>query len=243
MRRPARIVLTITLATVLAGCSTPTPTPAPTATPTTTPTTAGTSTAPPTTPAAGATSTPPQTPAPAPAPDVSGAPARLVISSLDIQIVLADGTVAQTISYFDGIEPAVSTITELLDATPTVNTYDGTGAADYDWPGLSLGTDGPARPPTKAELYVTATVDQINDLQLETTDGLQVGDDLRPLAEAAPENTHVGITSAGTEMLFVDVESVPIDTSNPDRAFHTGLTANPTDGLIAQIHAPEKNFE
>jgi len=26
-------------------------------------------------------------------------------------------------------------------------------------------------------------------------------------------------------------------------AFHTGLSANPADGMIADIHAPEKNFE
>lgn len=181
-------------------------------------------------------------PTPAPTQEQSPEPSRLVISSTDLQIVLTDGTVAETISYFDPMVPAVERITELFGAPPTVDPSYGIDAASYAWPGFQMGSDGPAIPPTRAAIYVTASAAEINGIQLLTTDGNQVGDDLRPLSEAHPEDSGVYPTQNGDE-LSVKVMSVPVEPGDTERSFHTGLSADPADGVIRQIHAPEKNFE
>lgn len=45
---------------------------------------------------------------------------------------LQDGSLAETIDYFDPIDPAGERLTELLEAAPAVHTDDGTGAAEYE---------------------------------------------------------------------------------------------------------------
>lgn len=223
MHQFAKNALVVGLVAALAGCST-TPSPS-----------SSQPAAQPSSAAPSATSTS------APTPDNPEA-SRLVISSTGIEIQADDGSVVSTISYFDPIAPAVEAITALVGSEPAVDTYDGTGAADYVWPGIELGTDGPAIAPTKAEIYVTATGAEANGLQIQTTEGVQVGDDVRPLAEAHPDSTSTSQTLNG-ERLSVDVAPVPVEPGDTERAFHTGLSANPSDGLIVEIHAPEKNFE
>ena len=221
MRYTLRVVLAFGLVAALAGCAAPS-------------VSAG----------GGGTSTAPTAPTTAPAPIQTQAsePSHLVISSTDLQIYLQDGSLAETINYFDPIDGAVQRLTELFGAEPTVNTYDGTGAADYEWAGFRLGTDGPATPIIGPELSVLATTNEINNIKIGTTDGTRVGDDLRPISAADPTNSSVYPTRTG-ETLSVKIGTVPVEPGDSERAFYTTLSADPADGTIDQIHAPGKNFE
>ncbi|MEC5183450.1 hypothetical protein RCH12_000905 [Cryobacterium sp. MP_3.1] len=216
MRYPRRAALVLGLVATLTGCAT--------------------------TSAQTGEGTPPPVNDVTPEPVSTSEPSRLVISSTDMQIVLEDGTVAETIAYFDPMVPAVEKITELFGSPPRVDATDGPDATDYEWPGFRLDSDGPAIEPLRPEIFVTVSVAEINDIQLETTDEHQVGDDLRPLADAHPEDSSVYPLESGEE-LSVKILSVPVETGDADRAFRTGLSADPADGVIRQIHAPEKNFE
>jgi hypothetical protein len=178
----------------------------------------------------------------APAEPASSDPTRVIISSTEILLSLDDDSVVDAISYYDPIDSAVQTFTDLLGAESTVTWYEGTAAADYQWPGLRLGTDGPGERPQRAEVYITATVPEINGILFETEGGVQVGSDVRPIAEAGPASASTYEGEDG-QVLAVDVAATPIDGGDMDRAFNVGLYANPADGIISQIHAPEKNFE
>ncbi|MDJ0349742.1 hypothetical protein [Cryobacterium sp. PH29-G1] len=221
MRYPLRVVLAFGLVAALAGCAAP-------------PVSSGGST----------NSTTPTAPTttPVPAQTQASEPSHLVISSTDIKIYLQDGSLAETINYFDPIDPAVERLTELFGAAPAVNTYDGTGAAEYEWPGFRLGTDGPATPIIGPELSVRATAAEVNNIQVGTTDGTRVGEDLRPISAADPMNSSVYPNGTG-ETLSVKIGIVPVEPGDSERAFYTTLSADPADGIIDQIHAPGKNFE
>jgi hypothetical protein len=181
----------------------------------------------------GPTTTPSAVPAP------TAEPARLVISTMHLQVLNESGDVIDEIGIFDPIEPAVAILTDLFAAEPVVTAYEGTAAADYEWEGFVLATDGPANPPTGAEVYVRATTAELNGIEIETVDGVSVGDALGPIADATPEHSRTW-ENQGVLELTVDVDDVPVEA---DRALHTELTAHPADGPISQISAPAKNFE
>lgn len=216
MRNPLRAALVMGLVVALTGCAT--------------------------TSAQTREGTPPPGNGVTPEPVSTSEPSRLIVSSTDMQIVLEDGTVAETIAYFDPMVLAVEKLTELFGSPPSVDATDGPDATDYEWQGFRLDSDGPAIEPMRPEIFVTVSVAEINDIQLETSDGHHVGDDLRPLADAHPENSSVYPLESGEE-LSVEILSVPVEPGDAERAFHTGLSADSADGVIRQIHAPEKNFE
>lgn len=195
----------------------------------------------PATPSPTAPSPTPSSP-PTPTAEPAAEPARLVISTMQLQVLSDSGDVLDEIGIFDAIDPAVAILTDLFDAAPVVTAYEGTSAADYEWDGFMIGTDGPANPPTGAEVYVRAETSELNGIGIETVGGFAVGDSLIPLSEAAPEDSRTWDNQGVLEMV-VNVDEVPVELDEVDRALHTELTANPADGPISQISAPAKNFE
>ena len=188
------------------------------------------------------TASPAPTPTPTPEPVAEAVPARLVVSTMHLRVVAAGGEVIHEIGIYDPIGPAVDILTDIFAAEPVVTAYDGTAAVDYDWEGFSIATDGPADPPTRAEVYFRAMAAELNGIIIETADGFSVGDSLIPISEAAPEDTRTW-DNQGVQEMTVDVDEVPLESDGSDRALHTELTAHPADGPISRISAPAKNFE
>jgi hypothetical protein len=161
---------------------------------------------------------------------------------MQLQLLDESGEVAGEFGIYDSIEPAVAILTELFGAEPVVTMHEGNVAADYQWEGFAIATDGPAAPPTHAGVYFRATATEVNGIRIETRDGYSVGDALVPLSESVPENSHLW-DNQGVPELVVSVDETEIDPAEPDRAFHTELVAHPSDGPITRIAAPAKNFE
>jgi hypothetical protein len=192
------------------------------------------------------------TPSPSPTPEAAPAPApaaeaeRLVMSASGVQIFLDDGTVGLEFGYFDPIGPVADDLSGLFGQVPVITTYDGNVAADYDWPGLSIGTDGPATPPMGAEIVMFVTAAEVNGISIETVDGIQVGDPLAPLEAAYPEDSYRWQRDGGEvqgEELVVTIDSVPVSADYPEREFSVELIALPSSGPITRMRAPMKNFE
>lgn len=193
-------------------------------------------------PTAPATASPTAPATPSPTTEPAAEPDRLVMSATEVQIVLTDGTVGSQFGYFDPISDVVAQLTELFGQEPVMTAYEGTAAADYDWPGLSVGTDGPGTPPTGAEVIMFVTAAEVAGISIESVDGAQVGDPLAPLEAADPANSYRWQRDGGEE-LVVTVGSTPISPDEPDREFSVELRALPSDGPITQMGAPMKNFE
>ena len=161
---------------------------------------------------------------------------------LPAQLLLDDGTVSREFGYFEPMAPVVTELTALFGQEPAVNTYNGTGAADYDWAGFRMGTDGPATPPTGAEIIIFVTAPEVNGIAIETVDGISVGDPIADL-EAANPNDSSRWTRDGGEQLDVTLDSTPITPGETERMFSVTVTAFPSSGPITQFGAPMKNFE
>ena len=196
----------------------------------------------PTSAAASPSPTPSSAGSPSPAPVPAAEPARIVISTMHLQVVADSGEVVDEIGIFDPIGPAVDILTELFGAEPVMTAYEGGAAVDYEWEGFLIATDGPAEPPAGAGVYFRATAPHLNGIAIESGDGFSVGDTLSPVAEAAPDDTRTWDNQGVLEMT-VAVDEVPIEPGETDRALHTELTAHPADGPISRISAPAKNFE
>lgn len=161
---------------------------------------------------------------------------------MQLQVLSDSGDVLDEIGIFDSIDPAVAILTDLFEAAPVVTAYEGTSAADYEWDGFIIGTDGPANPPTGAEVHVRAMTAELNGIGIETVGGFAVGDSLVPISEASPEDSRTW-DNRGVLELVVNVDEVPVEGDDIDRALHTELSAHPADGPISQISAPAKNFD
>lgn len=198
----------------------------------------GTATSSPSAASASPSATPEAAPAPAPAAEAD----RLVMSSSGVQIFLDDGTVGLEFGYFDPIGPVADELSGLFGQVPVVTTYDGNVAADYEWPGLSIGTDGPAVPPMGAEIIMFVSAAEVNGIAIETVDGIKVGDPLEALALADPNNAHRWQRD-GVEELVVTVDPTPVSADYPEREFSVELRALPSSGPITKMGAPMKNFE
>jgi len=174
-------------------------------------------------------------------PTVRADPNHLVVSSTSIQVVLDDGTLGDEFSYFEPIQPVVAALTDVFGEEPVVTEYeDAPTSVDYDWVGVSIGTDGPAQPPSGAEIIMFVTAPDVNGIGIETIDGIKVGDPAAPL-EAA--NSSYRWQRDSGEELVVTMNSVPITSGDAERMFSVQLRALPADGPITQIGAPMKNFE
>jgi hypothetical protein len=169
-------------------------------------------------------------------------PDRLVITASGFQLLLDDGTVSREFGYFEPIAPVVTELTTLFGQEPEVNTYDGTGSADYDWAGFHMGTDGPAISPIRAEIIIFVTAPEVNGIAIETVDGISVGDPIADL-EAANPNDSSRWTRDGGEQLDVTLDSTPITPGETEKMFSVTVTAFPSSGPITQFSAPMKNFE
>lgn len=172
----------------------------------------------------------------------SSEPARLVVSASGVEILSDSQAVVGGFDYFEPVGPVVDELTSVFGAEPVVTTYDGTGAAGYDWPGFSLGTDGPAILPTQAETFATITAPELNGIALETLGGTVVGDDLVALAQEHPANAYTW-SRQGVEELVVQIDEVTADDASPDKKFSVTLRATPATGPLTEISAPAKNFE
>lgn len=188
---------------------------------------------------AGPSSKPTAEPAASPTPRAD--PDHLVVSSTSIQVVLDDGTIGDEFGYFEPIEPVVTALTDVFGEQPVVTEYgDASTSVDYNWTGVSIGTDGPAQPPSGAEIIMFVTAADVNGIVIETIDGIKVGDSAAPLE--ASNSSYRWQRDSGEE-LVVTMNSVPITSGDNERMFSVQLRALPADGPITQIGAPMKNFE
>ena len=191
-------------------------------------------------PSPASTSSTPTTEAAA-SPTARADPDYLVVSSTSIKVVLDDGTIGDEFGYFEPIQPVVAALTDVFAEEPVVTEYEGAPTSvDYDWTGVSIGTDGPAQSPSGAEIIMFVTAADVNGIGIETIDGIKVGDSAAPL-EAA--NSSYRWQRDSGEELVVTMNSVLITSGDNERMFSVQLRALPADGPITQIGAPMKNFE
>lgn len=167
-------------------------------------------------------------------------PAHVVVSASSFRVVLDDGTIGDEFGYFEPIEPVVAALTAVFGGEPVVTTYEGIPSVDYDWSGVSIGTDGPAQPPTSPEIIMHVTAAEVHGIGIETVDGIQVGDPVAVLEAANPSHRW---QRGGAEELVIEVNSVPVTPDDNERTFSVELRSLPSDGPVTQFAAPMKNFE
>ncbi|WP_146069780.1 hypothetical protein [Cryobacterium sp. M15] len=173
-------------------------------------------------------------------PEAFAAPDHLVVSASSIQVVLDDGTIRDEFGYFEPIAPVAAALTAVFGEEPVITTYEGIPSVDYDWSGVSIGTDGPAQRPTNPEIIMHVTAAEVHGIGIETVDGIQVGDPVAVLEVANPSHRW---QRDGVEELVIKVNSVPVTPDDNERTFSVELRSFPSDGPVTQFVAPIKNFE
>lgn len=173
-------------------------------------------------------------------PESRAPPDHLVVSASSIQVVLDDGTMGDEFGYFEPIELVVAALTDVFGGEPVMTNYEGIPSVDYDWSGVSIGTDGPAQRPTNPELIMRVTAAEVHGIGIETVDGIQVGDPVAVLEVANPSHRW---QRDGVEELVIKVNSVPVTPEDNERTFSVELRSCPADGPVTQFAAPIKNFE
>ena len=167
-------------------------------------------------------------------------PDHLVVSASSIRVVLDDGTIGDEFGYFEPIEPVAAALTAVFGGEPVVTTYEGIPSVDYDWSGVSIGTDGPAQPPTGPEIIMHVTAAEVRGIGIETVDGIKVGDPVAVLEASNPSHLW---QRDGVEELVIEVNSIPVTPDDNERTFSVELRSLPSDGPVTQFAAPIKNFE
>ncbi|WP_129590558.1 hypothetical protein [Cryobacterium aureum] len=173
-------------------------------------------------------------------PEARATPDHLVVSASSVQIILDDGTMGDEFGYFEPIEPVAAALTAVFGREPVTTTYEGIPSVDYEWNGMSIGTDGPAQRPTNPEIIMHVTAAEVHGIGIETVDGIQVGDPVAVLEVANPSHRW---QRDGVEELVIKVNSVPVTPDDTQRTFSVELRSLPSDGPVTQFSAPIKNFE
>ncbi|WP_104087614.1 hypothetical protein [Cryobacterium sp. N19] len=165
---------------------------------------------------------------------------HLVVSASSIQVVLDDGTIGDEFDYFEPIEPVAAALTDVFGGEPVITTYEGIPSVDYDWSGVSIGTDGPAHRPNNPEIILHVTAAEVHGIGIETVDGIQVGDSVAVLEVANPSHRW---QCDGVEELVITVNPIPVTADDNERTFSVELRSYPSDGPVTQFATPIRNFQ
>jgi len=124
--------------------------------------------------------TPVATPTPAEAADRLDTVTTIVVRPEAIDFEDAAGTLVTAVSYDDGTDLIVSTLTAVLGAEPTIDEKSGGEVLGYDWSGLYVDdelVEGPDRMPTN--VIVTFARPVVGDgVAVTTTAGFAPGDEV-----------------------------------------------------------------
>ncbi|ANP72351.1 hypothetical protein PA27867_1394 [Cryobacterium arcticum] len=188
-----------------------------------------------------------ETPAPAPAVTVDS----LVVRSEGIDLGRTDGS-SETYGYFDDTQTTIDALTVAFGSDPVVEDVvpereTGPGTT-YTWPGVVItdpDTEGNA--PFESEYWIAVTAASLNNVDLQTVDGIQVGDSAPALEAAYPDGATRISVGGGPERLDVNVDTVGLPARDSVEAgeltFSVWLIAPDPSGELNEFRAPSPNFE
>jgi hypothetical protein len=187
-----------------------------------------------------------ETPAPAPVVAVDS----LVIRSEGIDLGRTDGT-SETFSYFDAAQTTIDALTDAFGAAPdvadVVPELEPGPSTTYTWPGVVVtDPDAPASAPFDPEYWIAVTAPSLNNVDLQTIDGIRVGDPAPALEAAYPDAATRISVGDGPERLDVHVDTVGLPARDGFEAgeltFTVWLVAPDPAGAITEFRAPSPNF-
>ncbi len=209
--------------------------------------------------------TPSATPA-APAVTPSATPGRaepespgrvLTVTAEFLTVTTDDGTPIAEFDYFQPTEDVIVGMSELFGIKPARERFEGgeghaQAQTSWEWDGFFLiDEDGPGDPPLDTDYFVAVTVPAVGEVDIETVDGIQVGNDAATIERRYPDQAHRVTAGDQRERLDVHVGAVtlppPGDGADPPGAngryeFSVWLLALDPNGTITEFRAPSPNF-
>ncbi|MFC0680911.1 hypothetical protein ACFFGH_24035 [Lysobacter korlensis] len=175
--------------------------------------------------------------------------ARLVtVTAESIAVTADDGIGIATFDYFQPTDDLVVGLTEIFGFEPMKQRFG--NQTSWDWGGFFLlDNDGPGDPPLYTNHFVQVTVPAVGEAEIETVDGIQVGDEAATIERRYPDQAHRVTAGDQPERLDVYVGAVPLPATGDDPPgangryeFSVALIAWDPDGTISEYRAPSPNF-
>jgi hypothetical protein len=209
-----------------------------------------------------AVTTAPAEPSPTPTPTSSAAPEAdpeqqaeadaVLVTAESITVLADDGTLLAAFDYFQPTEQVVDGLTAAFGLTPASERFEGgeghaTPSTVWDWDGFHLNdTDYAGNPPFYPNHWVRVLENDVNGVQIETVDGVRVGDDAAAIEARYPDTSSRITAGNEPERLDVHLGAVPLpkvgENSDGNYEFSVWLIAEDPNGSISEYRTPSPNF-
>jgi hypothetical protein len=175
---------------------------------------------------------------------------RILVRSGGIELANSDGSTT-SLNYFNPTQEALDALTIALGTAPASERYapelePGPGIT-YTWPGLVItDPDAPVEAPLYPDYWITVTAPTVSGVEVETVDGIQVGDSAPAVEAAYPDQSSRISVADGPERLDVSVDTIELppteEVASSDLTFSVWLIAPDPTTVIAEMRAPAGNF-
>jgi hypothetical protein len=189
-------------------------------------------------------------------PVVTPTVAKIVISSLTLQLQSSSGEVLSEFKYFENDHEAViAALTEAFGADPQVGRYEGNfhypGGDKYDWGGLAL-FDSPSEIDSEIGMHdfaVTASAAVVSGVRVETSEGIAVGASFSELESEADYEKAIEATGGNGTIFYFDEQELEDQKNYQDYTDHGRPAAYSIytfvaegDAVLSSFTAPSSNF-